>query len=978
MPLKGVLQSRWMKGLNAAFGIFSQPPNSLPRISNLLMTRLGALKTTPGSRIVSSFANQGPLLWNPLTSGMWKEIFYYNPASDPPRAGYYGLREEPTSRLPGIVGSPSAAVVSVPGAVPFPGIEFAVTVADGVGGETPLSGPVTVTTAANQGIKLTFTYVRNAAGYNIYMLNAGVWQRLIPQGATTSFTSITVINNFPNWQANTSYVIGNQIIVPIGNLGRFLFIATQAGTSGSAGPNWPQVTGATVTDGTVIWENTNTVTFTLANIPQANLPPGSIVVGVKLGTTTPPAVNTTQALEFLSIPVGGTGWTAANRLWSFPADLLPNPGGGGSGQRGGGSTPSGGGGPAGTASGGVLGVASVIPMIIQFADKMFLALGNGLPPYESLGIHAQPVFNTFQGTYPDWQTGIGYIVGDQIVPLTGNANFSIFTATQGGISGGTGGAAPAWPQNVDSQVADGQVIWKNTGINTSPPPPRGAAHVEVYAGSLWVANTQPVFSPQFPADGPSAVWMSDANNPNSWNPLNTAQVARDDGTEIMGIKAFSIAEAGIPTTQQLVCFKNFTTYVINGVFGAADFSIQQAETDQGCIAPRTIQFVPGFGLMRLTHLGFSYFDGIRDRLVSTDLHPYLFGDPNQPDIQPIDWAFAYFSKGAQVSDPPMYICACPVLGPNSDLLGTIPPCPLPGSNSDLLGQIPASEFTVLASATFPGGNIPPLFPPGQYYFRITLRGPLLETAITPEIGPITAPASGTGPSLFYVQSSLPLPNGYTGWRIYWGANGPGSESNYQDTGPELYSPTGVATILEYPGLPTTGAPVGLSGTLTRIFCYDLTLKSWTIVDLPFSISVLRQFRIMGQVPVVISGGFWDGTVRRLFSHAPDWDGVSICWSLQTTEVYNQGGDQRIFFRRLRIRGSGNGPISVTPNRDGFDDETLPAVFWALGGDQFMAEGAIMAEAVNCHATVSGQGQVVIDSLDFHAVPKPVGAGVVIS
>lgn len=1002
MPLRGVLQTRWLRGLNAAFGLFSQPPNSLPRISNLILTRRGALVTTPGSRIVSSYTNQGPLPWNPLTSGMWKEIIYYNPndtislpgggtATGSQRAGYYGLREEAFPRLGGQLngaggiglGTPTGTVVTVSGAVALPGTEFAVTAADGVGGETLLSSPVIATVGAGHGLELRFTRLPNAFGYNVYMLNAGVWQRLIPFGAGNNFGSITIPQNpssqLPVWKPNTAYVTGDQVqTFPTTINGSFyVFTATNSATSTGLGPpDWVAFPlPGDITGPPVHWRNDGpvppTLTFLLADIPPANLPAGNPqnVTSVLVGSTSPPSTDTTQALNLVKIPVDGTGWGYGpppfpdNLVATLPADFLPNPGGGGSGQRGGGATASGGGGSAGTVNGGISGIASPIPQIIQFADRMFLALGNGIPPYESAGQPGPvtaPITNRFQATIPAWQAGIGYIVGDQVVPGAGDTR--LFTATQGGISG-TGGTSttpgnpPIWPTVIDQTVADGQVIWKYTGNVVPPPPPLGAAHVEVYAGSLWVANTRPSFQQQFPSDGPSALWMSDANNPSSWNPLNTAQIARDDGTEIMGIKAFSIAEAGIPTTQQLIVFKNFTTYVINGVFGAADFAIQQAETDQGCLAPRTIQFVPGFGLMRLTHLGFSYFDGIRDILLSTDLHPYLFGDPDQPDIQPVDWAFAYFSKGAQVADPPMYICAVPVLGANSDLLGTLP-----------------NQFPITINPEPAGTPVSPPFPPGQYFFRVSLRGPLMETALTPEIGPITISVN----SLVTISSQAPLPDGYTGWRVYWGANGPGSETQFQDTGPELYSPTGIQVILLYPGTTITGPPIGLSGTLTRIFCFDLTLKCWTIVDLPFSISVLKQFRIMGQVPVVFSGGFWDATVRRLFSNAPDWDGVPIDWSLQSTEVYNQGGDQRIFYRRLRIRGTGNGPISVTPNRDGFDDETLPAIFWALGGEQFMAEGAIMGEAVNCHATVRGQGQVLIDSLDFHVVPKPVGAGVVIS
>lgn len=931
MPLRGVLQSRWLKGLNAAFGLFSQPPNSLPRLSNLILTRLGSLETTPGSRILSSFYGLAPGPWEPVNSGMWKELASYNPSSSQVRGGYYGLRMEPGWRLAGSVGTPTGTVVAFPGTIVFPGNAFRVTAADGVGGESLPSPAVTVTPAAGQGMNLTFARVPNAYGYNVYVLTAGVWRRLVPFG--TPNTSITLVNQSGTTTPLT-YALGNYAIT--------------------------------------------------ATPPTTGLPANA--VPVEVGNITNTATDTTQSCNLMFIPIDGTGWKfiPADLVYTFPADTLVNPGGdaghgglGGTGQRGSGpNRPVGGGGTSGSVNGGVFGIVSPIPQIIQFADKMFLALGNGITPFESQGTTAStvPITNTFVATIPAWQPGIGYIVGDQVIPAAGN--LTLFTAVQGGISSTTAPSWPTGPNTLDRTVADGQVIWKNSGSVATSPAPQGAAHCEVYAGSLWVANTRPVFSERNPSNGPSALWMSDANNPDSWNPLNTAQVARDDGTEIMGLKAFSVAEAGIPTTQQLVVFKNFSTYIVNGVFGASDFSIQQAETDQGCVAPRTIQFVPGFGLMRLTHLGFSYFDGIRDMLVSTDLHPYLFGDPNQPDIQPMDWAFSYFSKAAQVADPPMYICAVPVLGANGPQQV--------GDNTwpDLLGTIPASQFSIIPLQAPAGANSPPAFPPGQYYFRISVRGPIVETAVTPEIGPITVPASGSGFGIVGVYSNAPLDAGYTGWRIYWGSNGPGSESHYQDTGPELYAAPPIVdtslTSLIFPGLLTTGPPVGLSGTLTRIFCYDLTLKCWSILDLPFSISVLKWFRSIGRPPIVLSGGYFDNTIRSLFSGALDWDGVAIDWAVQSAEVYNQGGDQRVFYRRLRIRGQGDGPISITPNRDGWDDEKLSAVFWALGGNQFMAEGAIMAEGVNCHARIEGQGQVVIDSLDFHAVPKPVGAGVVIS
>jgi hypothetical protein len=892
---------------------------------------------------------------------MWKEIFYYNPGgAEFNLAGYYGLRAEPgIGKLsPLAPGSITVTLQSIATAQALGTFDLGISVADGVGGETPIQVyPTPITLNAGQGalIQWPSALTTTAYGYNVYIRPIG----------TTNWRRLVVFNNPLNSISAVNSPMGtNEFLIAQG-------FASMGGGSGS---------------------------------PIG--PPG--------------LENTTQAVNFLTIPVSGQGWQYAPMplppnlpfgiaylIHTFPADPLINsggaagprpitpislkqpPGGGRGPGGGGGGHPVGGGGRAASSiSGGAFNLVSPIPQIIQFANLMFLALGNGITPFVSNGQantathpnNTVAITNTFQASFPTWQANIGYLVGDQIaftIPSSPSSPPILFTAVQGGISGPIG-SEPAFQNvtNIDQTIADNQIIWKNSGTVPTPNPPAGASHVEVYAGSLWVANTAPSFDAAFPSDGPSGVWMSDANNPNSWNPLNTAQIARDDGTEITGLKAFSVAEAGIPTTQQLVVFKNFSTYIINGVFGAADFSIQQAETDQGCIAPRTIQFVPGFGLLRLTHLGFSFFDGIRDRLISTDIRPYLFGDPGQPDIMPMDWAFSYFSKGAQVADPPMYVAAIPVLGANADLLATLP----------------ASQFTITATAQ-PGAPIPPNFPPGNYFFRITLRGPIHETAITPEIGPIPVPPdSSNNPSTILIQSSSPLPAGYLGWRVYWSELGPNREDRYQDFNLELGTP-GAGAQLVYPGTATTGYPRGLSGSLTRIVCYDLTLKCWTIVDLPFSISVLKSIRVLGQLPLVISGGFYDNTVRYLFHNAPDWDGTPINWSLQTGEVYNQGGDQRVFYRRLRVRGQGTGPIYILPNYEGNDEPDPPtlltgdlvalnrglaAVFWALGGDQFMAEGGMMSEAVNAHATVSGQGRVVIDSLDFHAVPKPIGAGAVIS
>ena len=162
--------------------------------------------------------------------------------------------------------------------------------------------------------------------------------------------------------------------------------------------------------------------------------------------------------------------------------------------------------------------------------------------------------------------------------------------------------------------------------------------------------------------------MSILNDPTSWDPLNVAFVDKDDGDEGMGMSVFSISESGIAPTNNLVLFKSYKTYVVAGVFGSSQFSIQRVQTDMGCIAPRSIQFVPGLGIVRLTHLGFATTDGISDRVISEEIRPYLFG--GDPTITPVDLAYMPYAQATQTANPPMYICGLS-RGGNNGLINTL-------------------------------------------------------------------------------------------------------------------------------------------------------------------------------------------------------------------------------------------------------------------------------------------------------------------
>jgi hypothetical protein len=188
---------------------------------------------------------------------------------------------------------------------------------------------------------------------------------------------------------------------------------------------------------------------------------------------------------------------------------------------------------------------------------------------------------------------------------------------------------------------------------TTPP---GAAHIAFHLGSLWLWNTS---TSTTALDGPSSLRMSDVNNPNSWPNANQAFVAKDDGQVGMGMATYTIAETGISPTQTLVLFKNYSTYQVVSVFGAANFSIQKVKSDMGCTAPRTIQFVSGFGIIRLTHKGFALFNGVDDRLISEEVRPYIYG---RDDITGLNFNAIDRSWSVQSQNPPLYIAACPLTG----------------------------------------------------------------------------------------------------------------------------------------------------------------------------------------------------------------------------------------------------------------------------------------------------------------------------
>jgi hypothetical protein len=217
-------------------------------------------------------------------------------------------------------------------------------------------------------------------------------------------------------------------------------------------------------------------------------------------------------------------------------------------------------------------------------------------------------------------------------------------------------------------IANGyEIPWKYDGTtlshiaSSSGAVPTGASHHALHLGFYWLWNTAAISGGPGGLDGPSSLRSSELNDVGSYPAANQIFIDKDDGDEGMGMGQFTIAESGISPTTSQILFKNFAAYQMGGVFGsdAPAFTIQKIKSDMGCVAPRTIRFAPGFGLIRLSHRGFALFDGVDDRLISEEIRPLIFGN-NQ--FTGVDWANVVSSYAVVNANPPMYVAFLPEAG----------------------------------------------------------------------------------------------------------------------------------------------------------------------------------------------------------------------------------------------------------------------------------------------------------------------------
>ena len=301
------------------------------------------------------------------------------------------------------------------------------------------------------------------------------------------------------------------------------------------------------------------------------------------------------------------------------------------------------------------------PQMFNFAGQLVITLGYGTEPQLYTEPGGIPTITTLSTTNL-WKANHRYQIGDIIDALNGHS-FQVVsiggvtTPAQGGISGGT---VPMWPVpggNPNPYAFDNTIVWQLLGPNSLAADllPTGGAHGISHEGAMWLFGTWTSENANA-ADGPMSLRQSHLNSPDEWPAIYAAFIGKDDGQRATGIGSFTIAEAGIAPQGGLVLFKDYSTYNLTANFANSSFAINPVKTDLGCVAPRSVQFVPAMGLARLSHLGVAIYDGVQDQLISEEIRPYILGGFG---VTGMNTAQADNARSALVSNPPMYTLAIP-------------------------------------------------------------------------------------------------------------------------------------------------------------------------------------------------------------------------------------------------------------------------------------------------------------------------------
>jgi len=344
----------FLKGVNAAVDRYNQPQGSIPRSSNLLLTKRGSLITCDGSQIIFAF-NGAP------TAGRGKILttFLFSPTGVP--AYYLMLAQALDLQL----GKPFNLVLTDGGAGGnFTGnVFYKVTALDGVGGETIASTESTINVAANHKVTLTWNIVPNASYYNIY--------RSFVTNSEVQVSSATLPVAQPALGTLTAtYTDDGIATIPI-SLAILTAVVSPDGTQVTWTTTTPHnlfagytiacaAAGVPALSGNYLIQSTPTSTMFVTD-NHLNVAAYTVSGGGNITALAPPAADNTQQIVLFKMPVLPAAKVAlpisynnSNIVALFPANLRslssPSSGGGGTGGAGtggglgpGGSAPSGGG-----------------------------------------------------------------------------------------------------------------------------------------------------------------------------------------------------------------------------------------------------------------------------------------------------------------------------------------------------------------------------------------------------------------------------------------------------------------------------------------------------------------------------------------------------------------------------------------------------------------------------------------------------------
>lgn len=935
-PLQSNQTSSFIKGVNASASRTNQPQGTVPRISNLLYTKRGSVVTCDGSQILHAFngvptANRGKVM----------TAFLFAPTG---QSRYY-LTIQKTLDIH--LGPPQNLVLSDGGAGGgLTGTFFyKVTAIDGAAGETTASPEATITVAANHKITLTWNIVPNAIGYNIYratttnneVLISGVGLPAPQPLAGTLTVTVTDTGSFiPPAPVGIRPVISSGLrktgitegvppsIVVINTLSPHGLQAGQPFTISAATPGYNSAyTVSSIISPTSLIGTTNDPITAALTVPNTGgggiLTPGTLI----------PIIDNTQQTALFKMPliVGSPAalpvpYTNSNIVAIYPADLLPSPDGGGGGGSGGGGGTGGGGSTGGgtTVSGGVLGNVSFIPEILQFSNRAIIALGNGFPGQ----------------VYSDPSTATNPATVSTITNITVDA-FGVVTVT---VSGGHGIPAAAVGGNVLIAGLTGGLVNYNGPFPTiqivDPThfKVQNLAAIGLGAGSTGTVTTTslPVtstFTQAFPVWATGVTYLT--------GDIITPTVANGHFYKCIQGGISAAAQPTFPTTTGAQVQESSPSKVI----------WQEAGLTSSTSPPP-----PGFGHIRVFAGSLWAWNTSPTNTANGLDGPTCLrmSDSNNPNSwNPVNQAFLDKDDGTEGYG--LYAFTIAGFG--------IPP-----------------EGSLVAFKQFAGYQIVGVF--GSPSFLIQ--------RIKSSLG-CTAPRTlqfATGYGL--VRFS------HLGYAVFDGINDriisedispyifPTQVSDNKDITSVDYTWVSVSWAAQtaYPAMYVVAVPIGVSGgMLTRMFCYDLVLKCWTVIDLPFAISCVVQAFSNTAVPVTVLGTFDDGCLHRWQAGDPTWDNsidtpgpIKVDWNVQTPMQFNKasfGG--RIYTRQLVIRGRLSTPDAffdpVTLAMQGEPPIQRDGNQYHLGVDGTIQINTPINEKItDIYATISGSGEVEIDSFDF--------------